>query len=176
MTGQNVLNACALVFVLHFSPCSSGQRTVSCSLLVYSVCVWVCYAHLPQSCPTLCNSTDCSPPGSSVHKIFLARIPDWVVMPSSKGSSWPEPMSPASPALLHPGFFTAETSGKDVCVCVCVFWPFISTKTTQTATIYLGPFYQCRTLSFLCTSAVKLGDSINHGKTSRVLTLGRSGF
>ena len=63
-----------------------------------------------------------------------------------------------------------------VCVCVCVFWPFISTKTTQTATIYLGPFYQCRTLSFLCTSAVKLGDSINHGKTSRVLTLGRSGF
>ena len=32
-----------------------------------------------------------------------------------------EPMSPASPALLHPGFFTAETSGKDVCVCVCVY-------------------------------------------------------
>ena len=27
-----------------------------------------------QSCPTLCNSTDCSSSGSSVHGILLARI------------------------------------------------------------------------------------------------------
>ena len=27
-----------------------------------------------QSCPTLCNSMDCSPPGSSVHGILQARI------------------------------------------------------------------------------------------------------
>ena len=31
-----------------------------------------------QSCPTLCNPTDCSPPGSSVHEIVWARIPQWV--------------------------------------------------------------------------------------------------
>ena len=32
-----------------------------------------------QSCPTLCNPTDCrSPPGSSVHGVFQARIPEWV--------------------------------------------------------------------------------------------------
>ena len=27
-----------------------------------------------QSCPTLCNPMDCSPPGSSVHGIFQARV------------------------------------------------------------------------------------------------------
>ena len=29
-----------------------------------------------QSCPTLCNPMDCSPPGSSVHGILQARILD----------------------------------------------------------------------------------------------------
>ena len=31
-----------------------------------------------QSCPTLCDPMDCSPPGSSVHGIFQARILEWV--------------------------------------------------------------------------------------------------
>ena len=30
---------------------------------------------------------DCSPPGSSVHGIFLARILEWVAISSSRGSS-----------------------------------------------------------------------------------------
>ena len=34
---------------------------------------------------TLCNSMDCSPPGSSVHRILQARILEWVAMPSSRG-------------------------------------------------------------------------------------------
>ena len=42
-----------------------------------------------QSCPTLCNPIDCSPPGSSVHGIVLARILEWVAISSSRGSSWP---------------------------------------------------------------------------------------
>ena len=40
-----------------------------------------------QSCPTLCNPMDCSPPGSSIHGILQARILEWVSMPSSRGSS-----------------------------------------------------------------------------------------
>ena len=40
-----------------------------------------------QSCPTLCNPMDCSPPGSSAHGILQARILEWVSMPSSRGSS-----------------------------------------------------------------------------------------
>ena len=42
-----------------------------------------------QSCPTLCNSMDCRPPGSSVHGILQATILELVAMPSSRGSSWP---------------------------------------------------------------------------------------
>ena len=30
-----------------------------------------------QSCPTLCDPMDGSPPGSSIHGIFQARIPEW---------------------------------------------------------------------------------------------------
>ena len=40
-----------------------------------------------QSCPTLCDSLDHSPPGSSVHGILQARILECVAMPSSRGSS-----------------------------------------------------------------------------------------
>ena len=42
-----------------------------------------------QSCPTLCDPMNCSPPGSSVHGIFLARILEWVAISSSRGSSQP---------------------------------------------------------------------------------------
>ena len=38
-----------------------------------------------QSCPTLCNPMDCSPPGSSGHGILQARILEWVVIPFSRG-------------------------------------------------------------------------------------------
>ena len=47
------------------------------------------HAKLLQSCLTLCNSMDCSPPGSSVHGILQARILEWVAMASSRGSSQP---------------------------------------------------------------------------------------
>ena len=40
-----------------------------------------------QSCLTLCDRVDCSPPGSSVHGILQARILGWIAMPSSRGSS-----------------------------------------------------------------------------------------
>ena len=40
-----------------------------------------------QSCPTLCNPMDCSPPGFSVHGIFQARMLEWVAVTFSKRSS-----------------------------------------------------------------------------------------
>ena len=42
-----------------------------------------------QSCPTLYDSMDCSPPGSSVHRTLQARILEWVAIPFSRGSSPP---------------------------------------------------------------------------------------
>ena len=58
------------------------QKKVRC----VCVCVCVCVKSL-QSCPTLCDSIDCSPSGSSVHGILQARILAWIAMPSFKGSS-----------------------------------------------------------------------------------------
>ena len=43
---------------------------------------------VPQSCPTLCDSMDCDPPGSSVHGVFESSIP-CVAISLSRGSSWP---------------------------------------------------------------------------------------
>ena len=40
-----------------------------------------------QLCPTLCDSMDCSPLGSSIHGIFQAKILEWVAIPFSRGSS-----------------------------------------------------------------------------------------
>ena len=42
-----------------------------------------------QSCPTLCNHMDCSPPGSSIHGILQARILEWVAISFSRGPSQP---------------------------------------------------------------------------------------
>ena len=37
-------------------------------------------SEVAQSCPTLCDPVDCSPPGSSVHGILQARILEWVAI------------------------------------------------------------------------------------------------
>ena len=42
-----------------------------------------------QSCLTLCDPIDRSPPGSAIPGILQARILEWVAMPSSRGSSLP---------------------------------------------------------------------------------------
>ena len=36
-----------------------------------------------------CDPVDCSPPGSSVHGVFQAKILEWVAISSSRGSSQP---------------------------------------------------------------------------------------
>ena len=55
-----------------------------------AVCVYA------QSGLTLCDPMDCSPPGSSVHEIFQARILEWVAIFYSRGSSWPRGQTSAS--------------------------------------------------------------------------------
>ena len=42
-----------------------------------------------QSCPTLCDPIDGSPPGSTFPGILQARILEWLATPSSRGSSQP---------------------------------------------------------------------------------------
>ena len=51
-----------------------------------------------QSCPTLCDPMDFSPPVSSLHGILQARILEWVAVPFSR--NLPNPgIEPRSPTL-----------------------------------------------------------------------------
>ena len=52
------------------------------------ICPWLHMnaRSVTQSCPTLCDTMDCSPPGSSVHGIFQARILAWVAISYSRES------------------------------------------------------------------------------------------
>ena len=62
---------------------------INCS--IYATFLDICAGvySVAQSYLTLCDLMDCSPPGSSVHWIFQARILEWVAVPSSRGSSQP---------------------------------------------------------------------------------------
>ena len=75
------------------------------------VCVCVCVKSL-QLCPTLCNLTDCSSLGSSVHGILQARI--LRRLPSPPSGDLPDPgieqkslMSPVNAGR----FFTTSATG-----------------------------------------------------------------
>ena len=64
-----------------FQPCEPGtlsknkeSATVLCVVLV------------AQSCLTLCNPMDCSPPGFSIHGILQARVGMWVAISSSNSA------------------------------------------------------------------------------------------
>jgi len=48
-----------------------------------------CCCLVTKSSLTLCNLVDCSPPGFSVHGIFLARILEWIAISFFRGSSQP---------------------------------------------------------------------------------------
>ena len=85
------------------------------------VCVCVL---VTQSCPTLWDPTDCSPPGSSVHGILQTRIWERIAIPFSRGPSQTrdQTWSPALRAvsfslwvtpwkctLLHDSYLTIST-------------------------------------------------------------------
>ena len=60
-----------------------------------------------QLCPASCNCMEHSPPDSSVHGILQARILEWVVVPSSRGSSQPRNGTCISYiSCIAGGFFT----------------------------------------------------------------------
>ena len=78
-----------------------------------------------QSCPTLCNPIDGSPPGSPVPGILQARTLEWVAISFSKAwkwkvksesevaqscpTQWPHGLQPTR--LLHPWDFPGKSTG-----------------------------------------------------------------
>ena len=66
------MQICEIVHIFWCFPHSSVSKESTCKAGA---------AKLLQPCLTLCDPMDCSPPGSSVHGIFQARVLEWGAMP-----------------------------------------------------------------------------------------------
>ena len=60
----------------------------------------LCYAKSLQSCPTLCDPIDSSPPGSPVPGILQARTLEWVALSFSNAWKWKEKVKSLSRVRL----------------------------------------------------------------------------
>ena len=65
-----------------------------------------------QSCPTLCNPIDCSPPGSSVHRLLQAITLEWVPFPSPRDHL--NPGTEPRPPELQADSLPSEPPGKSI--------------------------------------------------------------
>ena len=72
-----------------FSDTYSWTITFLCFPSFYCLCVLKWKSEVAQSCPTLRDPLDCSPPGPSVHGIFQARVPEWIAVSFSRACFWP---------------------------------------------------------------------------------------
>ena len=84
-------------------------------------CSWsFCSAQSVQFYLTLCEPRDYSLPGSPVHGILQARILEWAVMPSSRGSSLPRDWTRNSWVSCISGrFFFFLTATTEALFCSC---------------------------------------------------------
>ena len=77
-------------------------------IITYMCAKWL------QSCLTLHDLTDCSPPGPSVHRIVQEKIRKWVAILSYRGSSQTgtEPASLVSPEYLTASLTSPKLAGE----------------------------------------------------------------
>ena len=68
-------------------------------------------------CPTPCDSIDCGPSGSSVHRILQEKVVEWAAMLSSRGIFPTQGLNPHLWHLLHwqVEFFTTSTTWEAHC-------------------------------------------------------------
>ena len=59
---------------------SKIEQRQTCIHLVVCVYIYAAAAKLLQSCPTLCNPIDGSPPGSAIPGVLQARTLEWVAI------------------------------------------------------------------------------------------------
>ena len=71
------------------------------------------------SCLTLCDTMDCSPPGSSVLGILQTRILECIAVPFSRRSSQPRDWTQVS--CIAGGFFTSWATREAMCICMYVY-------------------------------------------------------
>jgi len=78
-----------------------------------------------------CNPMDCSPPGSSIHGIFRARILEWVAISSSRGSFQSNPGIELESLALQADSLTAKTLEKQSFHYLCLRWYLILSSSSS---------------------------------------------
>ena len=114
-----IVNSCCMEMQLHLT---ESPKSSSYQFKLFS-CMCVCLVTL--SCPFLCNPLDYSPPGSSVHGTFQAKIQkkkktmcicmEWVAISFFRGSSRFSPGDQTCitcVSCIAGGFFTSGTIGE----------------------------------------------------------------
>ena len=94
-------------------------------------------ALIAQSCLTLCDPVDCSPPASSVHGISQARILEWIAISFSRESFQPRDQTRLSCVFcIAGGFFTLSVIREVVFYSQQVFKNFVFLKIKRTKSKY----------------------------------------
>ena len=112
-----------------------------------------------QSCLTLCNPVDCSPPGSSVHGILQARILEQVAISFCRGSSQPRDGSGVSWVSCITGrFFTTVPPGE-----ACQVAKLSSSKLSRHQNQDWAKEMRCWQPNILCV----LSETLEHSRDTR---------
>ena len=74
-------------------------------------------SEVTQLCPTLRNPTDCSPPGSSAHGIFQARVLEWGAIAFSKSLTTVSQSMGETPELRKAANRPGRASGNNIISC-----------------------------------------------------------
>ena len=131
-----------------------------------------------QSCLSLCDPMDCSPPVFSVLGIFQARILEWLPCPPPGHLSNPgiKPMSLTSPALAS-GFFTTGATGKPLSTATWFNLCFKNQSTeycvdkgSEQTKVELGRAVS--TLGFAGSSTVKIPPAMQEPQEKQIQSLG----
>ena len=86
---------------------SPGKNTgVGCRFLLQCMKV-KSESEVAQSCPTLSDPIDCSPPGPSIHGIFQARVLEWGAIAFSIPFAY---LCPPFLLIIHKSFLLQEFS------------------------------------------------------------------
>ena len=128
------------------------------------------WSEVVQSCPTLCDPVDCSPPDSSIHGIFQVRILEWVAISFSRGSSRPRDRTRASCTAGRQ--FTVQSHH--------LIWfqflpsflelvPFLIPKPTKKQIVYLGS--HLASVMFLSFSIKVMKENVTKSNIHVVISL-----